>query len=88
MFILHPVANKFEMTSEKEKALEERKNVSNEDIMEKIVIGLAATFSKTRCADCGDILVVDDNEFNRFLLIQLLEKYGFKCGSVLQPINK
>ena len=31
---------------------------------------------------CGHLLVVDDNEFNRFLLTQLLQKHGFVCQTV------
>ena len=51
----------------------------------KAIVGRIATrLSANRCRsmDCADILVVDDNEFNRFLLIQLLGRCGFRCGTV------
>ena len=43
---------------------------------------LANLLSQKRCKGCADILVVDDNEFNRYLLVQLLNKHGFACAIV------
>ncbi len=52
---------------------------TNEEVLAEITRGIARRLKLKKCAkpDCADILVVDDNEFNRFIMAQLLKKYGF-----------
>lgn len=56
-----------------------------EEELKVVVKQIAANLSEKRCdnENCASILVVDDNEFNRYLLIQLLTKYGYVC----KPVN-
>lgn len=71
---------------EKAKNEEEKeiKPVTNEDVLADMIKFIIIKLKEKRCnkQECGDILVVDDNEFNRFLLVQLLTKYGFICQMV------
>jgi hypothetical protein len=52
--------------------------------MKALVQDIADRLAAGHCekAGCADILVVDDNEFNRYLLVQLLSRHGFRCGTV------
>jgi len=43
---------------------------------------IARRLNTDRCQKCADFLIVDDNEFNRYLLIQVLSKYGFISHTV------
>lgn len=62
------------------------KTPTNEKVLEQITVEISKKFSDRKCSEgCGDILVVDDNEFNRFILIQLLTKYKFNCKMVPFP---
>ncbi len=63
---------------------EERLNPQQDlEKLKATVLRIAAGVRKKRCTKfCADILVVDDNEFNRYLLVQLLSKYGFACKTV------
>lgn len=63
---------------------EEVKQSTNQAVIENILKDISKNFESHKCpnSECGDILVVDDNEFNRFLLMQLLGKYGFRCKMV------
>lgn len=66
----------------------EKKFVGQEEILCGIIEKIVAAIKLKRCFqdNCGDILVVDDNEFNRYLLVQLLTKYGLVCNKVKIPI--
>ncbi len=79
------IASHFDMG--KEEAKEPAAKPTSESVLEKITLEIAKRFNDARCGagSCPDILVVDDNEFNRFILVQILTKYGFSCGMVLPP---
>ena len=64
---------------------ESKKAFNDEKLMEEIVIKIAEQLNTKKCQknNCGSILVVDDNEFNRFILIQLLKKYKFNSDIVV-----
>ena len=55
--------------------------LSDLEVLEGIVRSISAKLNANLCS-CPNVLVVDDNEFNRFLLIQMLARYGFKCRQV------
>ncbi len=81
----HPLIASNLLTQEEKKDIgEEIKEPTGEKVLEKITLGIAQRFKERRCreAGCGDLLVVDDNEFNRFILVQILTKYGFYCKTV------
>ena len=71
-------------TDKKESAESMHKEPMSEKVMEKITIGIAERLKESACKakNCADLLVVDDNEFNRFILMQILNKYGFRCRTV------
>jgi hypothetical protein len=56
----------------------------NEEGLKSLARSIASRLLETKCqtTDCGHVLVVDDNEFNRYLLVQVLTKYGFVCQTV------
>jgi hypothetical protein len=59
-------------------------DLASEKVMEQMTRAIATRLKEQiSCPNCATILVVDDNEFNRFLLVQLLNKYGFVCKMVL-----
>ncbi len=54
------------------------------EALKVLVQDIAENLGQQRCKDsaCADLLIVDDNEFNRYLLVQLLTKYNFRCSTV------
>jgi len=75
---------------ERRNSLEELHCPINDNVIEKIVEGISARMSKNKCPNpnCADLLVVDDSEFNRFTLIQILQKYKFSCKTVFSARSK
>ncbi len=68
----------------KESSATEQKPQTNEEVLVDMARNLGNRLRLKKCLkpDCADILVIDDNEFNRYIMVQLLQKYGFVCKMV------
>ena len=51
---------------------------TSQDVLEKIVQEIADKLKQGNHSypECVPVLIVEDNEFDRFILVQLLDKYG------------
>ncbi len=93
LHILYPLASHTVALKNdgKGEGCDEAKQTTNEGVLEKIVLEISKRFKdRHNCSalECPDLLVVDDNEFNRFILVQILTKYGFRCGIVKAPNHR